>query len=74
MTPFTEIGKFLIVIGVIIVLLGILVSIDPKIPLIGKLPGDIYIKKNGFSIYFPITTCIIISIILTLLFSLFKKL
>jgi hypothetical protein len=73
MSPFAEFGKVLIVIGVVIALLGIIISMGPKIPLIGRLPGDIYIKKDGFSFYFPIVTCIIVSIILTILFSLFKK-
>ncbi|HIC91036.1 MAG TPA: DUF2905 domain-containing protein [Syntrophaceae bacterium] len=73
MNPLAELGKMLIVIGVIIAILGLFISIGPNIPLIGKLPGDIYIKKKGFGFYFPITTCIVISIILTLLFSLFRK-
>jgi len=44
-----------------------------KIPWIGKLPGDILIKKEKFTFYFPLTTSILISIILTLLFTLFRK-
>ena len=66
-------GKLLILLGVFIVLVGLLLLIGDKIPWIGKLPGDIIIKKEKFSFYFPITTCIIISIILTLLFTLFRK-
>ena len=62
-------GKLLILLGVFIVLVGLLLVIGDKIPWIGKLPGDIVIKKEKFSFYFPITTCIIISIILTLLFT-----
>ena len=73
MSPLTQLGKILIVIGAIIILLGILISIAPKVPWIGKLPGDIYIKKKQFSFYFPIATCIVISIILTIIFSLFRK-
>ncbi len=73
MSPLTQLGKILIVVGAIIILLGILISIAPKVPWIGKLPGDIYIKKKQFSFYFPIATCIVISIILTILFSLFRK-
>jgi len=66
-------GKLLILLGVFIVLVGLLLVIGDKIPWIGKLPGDIIIKKEKFGFYFPITTCIIISIILTLLFTLFRK-
>jgi len=66
-------GKLLILLGVFIVLVGLLLVIGDKIPWIGKLPGDIIIKKEKFSFYFPITTSIIISIVLTLLFTLFRK-
>jgi hypothetical protein len=44
-----------------------------KIPLIGRLPGDIYIRKGDFTFYFPLATSILISILLTLLFSLFGR-
>ena len=66
-------GKMLIVMGIIIMLIGIIMTVGPKIPWIGRLPGDIIIKKEQFSFYFPLTTCIIISIILTLLFYLLRK-
>jgi len=67
------IGKMFIVLGIILVIVGIAISLGDKIPFIGKLPGDIMIKKERFSFYFPITTSIIISIILTILLSLFRK-
>ena len=53
--------------------IGILFLFADKIPYLGRLPGDIYIKTDRLSFYFPITTSIIISIILTIIFSLFKK-
>ncbi len=68
-----EIGKLLIFFGLILIIIGLIFSFAGKIPYIGKLPGDIYIKKGNFSFYFPITTCIIISIVLTLIFSIFRK-
>ena len=67
------IGKMLIILGIILIIVGIGLLFGDKIPFIGKLPGDILIKKERFSFYFPITTSIIISIILTILFSLFRK-
>jgi hypothetical protein len=70
---FGALGKMLILLGVLIIVIGLLLLIGEKIPWIGKLPGDIIIRKEKFSFYFPITTCIIISIILTLLFTLFRK-
>jgi len=59
-------GKLLIVFGLVIVGLGVLMMFYDKIPFIGKLPGDINIKKDNIQFYFPITTSIIISIILSL--------
>ena len=73
MTGFALMGKVLIVMGILLIFLGIILTAGPKIPWIGKLPGDISIQRGNFSFYFPLTTCIIISIILTLLFYLFRK-
>ncbi|MBM3241783.1 DUF2905 domain-containing protein [Candidatus Poribacteria bacterium] len=72
MFDFTSIGKFLIIFGIIIVAIGALLLLSKYIPWLGKLPGDIHIKKGNFSFYFPIVTCIIISIILTLIFTLIR--
>jgi hypothetical protein len=69
----SALGKLLILVGVLIIVIGLLLLVGEKIPWIGKLPGDIIIRKEKFSFYFPITTCILISIILTLLFTLFRK-
>jgi len=73
MLPLGSLGKILIILGVVLVAIGLVLILGEKIPWIGKLPGDIYIKRDRFSFYFPITTCIIISLLLTLLFSLFRK-
>jgi heme/copper-type cytochrome/quinol oxidase subunit 2 len=61
-------GKILLTVGIVLVVTGFLLLQGVKIPM-GKLPGDIMIKKENFSFYFPFTTCILISIILTLLFT-----
>jgi hypothetical protein len=66
-------GKMLILLGVFIILIGLLLLFGEKIPWIGRLPGDILIRKKNFTFYFPLTTSILISIILTLLFTLFRK-
>jgi hypothetical protein len=73
MFPFGNLGKVLIIVGIVFVVLGFLLTLGEKIPWIGKLPGDIIIKRERFTFYFPIVTCIIISLILTLLLSLFRK-
>ena len=66
-------GKILIVLGFILVIAGGILLLWPKIPWIGKLPGDIFFKGDKFTFYFPITTSIIISILLTLFFYLFRR-
>jgi uncharacterized protein HemY len=73
MNPLSGIGKALIFMGLIVAALGVLLVLAPRIPWLGKLPGDILIKKDNFQFYLPITTCIIISLVLTLLLYLFRK-
>lgn len=74
MNEFSSLGKFLIILGVLIIALGIFLTFIPKIPYLGKLPGDFYIKKGNFTFYFPLATSILISIILTLILNLlFRK-
>jgi len=68
-----EIGKTLIIFGAILIGVGILLLFFHKIPFVGKLPGDILIQKKNFSFYFPITTSILISIILSLIFWLWSR-
>lgn len=68
-----EIGKTLIIFGIILIGLGLLLTFINKIPFLGRLPGDIYIQKKNFSFYFPIATSILISIILSILFWLWSR-
>lgn len=64
-------GKILIIIGLVLVILGVLLIFKVPIPF-GKMPGDIAIQGEHFQFYFPIVTCIVISVILSLLFYLFQ--
>lgn len=64
---FTPIARMIILIGVILVLLGLFLLFVDRIPFIGRLPGDIYIRRKNFTFYFPIVTCIILSILLSLI-------
>ncbi|NQT46589.1 MAG: DUF2905 domain-containing protein [Candidatus Omnitrophica bacterium] len=64
----SSIGKILIGSGIFLVLMGLVFITAGKIPWVGKLPGDIIIQKENFSFYFPLTTCIILSAILSLAF------
>lgn len=68
-----DLGKTLIVFGLILCGVGVLLLVAPKIPWLGRLPGDIAIQREKFSFYFPLTTCLLISLILTLILSLFRR-
>jgi hypothetical protein len=68
-----DFGKILIFFGLVIVAVGLIFLLGPKIPWLGKLPGDITIKKDNFTFYFPLASSIVISILLTILFSLFRR-
>ena len=68
-----EIGKMLVVLGAIIVLLGLALWTGFGAGWLGRLPGDIRIERGHFAFYFPIVTCLIVSIVLTLLMSLFRR-
>jgi hypothetical protein len=63
-------GKILLIVGGIIVVLGLILVFSQHIPFFGKLPGDIVIKKEGFSFYFPIVTFLILSLVLTIIINL----
>ena len=68
------IGKYLIITGIIILLAGLIVLIfHDKLGWFGKLPGDIHVEKENFSFYFPITTMILLSIVLSGILYLVKK-
>ncbi len=69
-------GKALVIIGLLIALLGLLVWGGGSVPLVnrlGRLPGDIYIRRDNFSFYLPITTCILVSIVISLLIGLLRR-
>jgi hypothetical protein len=73
MQGFDSFARLLIMFGLILAAVGGLLLLIGKIPYIGKLPGDIYIQRRNFTFYFPLATSILLSIILTLLFSFFSR-
>jgi hypothetical protein len=76
MTGFDEIRQFgwiLIVVGLIIVLMGGLLLVSGKIPFFGRLPGDIVIKREHFTFYFPVVSMLIVSAIISLIFFLIRR-
>jgi hypothetical protein len=76
MSGFETMGKMLILMGLFILLVGLIMTFAPKlrIPFLGRLPGDIRIEREGLSFYFPIVTCILLSIVLTLLLNVIARL
>ncbi len=68
-----DLGKSIILIGIVLIVIGIIMTVAGKIPGVGKLPGDILIKKENFSFYFPLTTCILLSIIISAIMYFFSK-
>jgi len=62
-----QIGKTLLIAGILLSVLGVLLILSEKMPWIGRLPGDILIQKKNFTFYFPIATSILLSIILSLI-------
>ena len=68
-----DLGKTLIVIGLVIVAVGGVLLVAGRVPWLGRLPGDIYIQRGNFSFYFPVVTSLIVSVLLTLLFWLFSR-
>lgn len=73
MGDFGNLGKIIIFFGLVLIIFGLIMLVSPKIPFLEKLPGDIFIKKDGFSFYFPLATSILISIILTIIINLFFR-
>ncbi|WP_243372999.1 DUF2905 domain-containing protein [Geotalea sp. SG265] len=67
------IGKALIYMGLIIAAIGVVVTFADKLPWLGRLPGDIHIKRENFTFYFPLATSIIISVLLSLILWLFRR-
>ena len=68
-----EVAKVIIVLGAALVALGVVLLYVEKLSFFGKLPGDIRIKGENFSFYFPIATCIVLSVLLTLIAKLFFR-
>jgi hypothetical protein len=68
-------GRLLIVLGLVLLIVGLLLTYTNVFSSLrlGRLPGDISIKRENFSLYFPVTSCILISLILTLIFYLLRK-
>lgn len=67
------IGKMLIVAGIVLLIAGLFFVFSPKIPFLGKLPGDIMVKKENFTFFFPLATSILLSVLISLILYLIRK-
>jgi hypothetical protein len=63
-----DLGRMLIVIGVVVVVLGVALMLFGRVPWIGRLPGDIHVERGNWTFYFPLGTSILLSLVLTLVF------
>jgi len=68
-----ELGKMLILFGGLMLLVGVLLTLSGKVPWLGHLPGDVFIQRDHFSFYFPLTTGLLVSALLSLLFFLLRR-
>lgn len=66
-------GKILIIVGIVAILAGIILIWMPRIPFSGKLPGDILVKRENFTFYFPLATSIVISVLLSVILYLVRR-
>jgi len=69
----SDLAKTLIFFGIILICMGVFATLFSKVPMLGKLPGDIFLRRGSFTFYLPLTTCVLLSLILTLAFTLFGK-
>ena len=72
---FPPLGRLFIILGAVFLAIGLWLTFAPHLSFgrLGRLPGDIHIKRDNFTFYFPITTCILVSLVLTLLFSILSR-
>lgn len=68
-----EIGRLLVILGIGAIVIGGILLFSEKLPWLGKLPGDILVRKKNFTFYFPLATSILLSLLLTLIFFLLRR-
>ena len=69
-----SLGRLLILLAAVLLVVGVIVLVADKVPFLGRLPGDLVLRKNGLTVFFPIVTMVIVSLVLTLLLNLFFRL
>jgi Protein of unknown function (DUF2905) len=69
----TELGKILMVCGGLMFVVGVVLTLSGKIPWLGRLPGDIFIQRDNFSFSFPLATCLLLSVVLSIILALLRR-
>ena len=69
----SDLGRLLVVVGGLLALVGVIILLAGKVPFLGRLPGDIVYRRGAFTFYFPIVTCLLLSLLLTLVLRLLRR-
>jgi len=69
----SDLGRYLIIAGAVVMVVGVVLVLAGKVPWLGRLPGDIYYKSDRVTFYFPLATCVVISVVVSLLLYLFRR-
>jgi hypothetical protein len=72
-SPLASWARILIVAGLFIAVIGVLILAFDRFGILGRIPGDIVIRRKGWSLWMPVTTCLILSLILTVIFNVFRR-
>ena len=68
-----DLGRWLIGLGAVIALVGVVLTLAPRLPWLGRLPGDFVVRRDSFTFYFPLATSILVSVALTIILNLFGR-
>ena len=68
-----DLGRLLVLAGAFAIVLGVVLLLAPRLPWLGRLPGDILIRRDSFTFYFPVVTSLVVSVVVTLLLNLFWR-
>jgi thiosulfate reductase cytochrome b subunit len=68
-----DLGKLVLLLGLLLVVLGGLLMLSPKLPFLGRLPGDIHVQRGDWSFHFPLATSLLLSVVLSLVLMLFSR-
>jgi hypothetical protein len=70
----SELGRFVLIAGLVLVFVGALLMLGGRIPWLGRLPGDVVIQRDGFTFFFPLVTMLVVSVVLTIILNIAARL